>query len=276
MNFEKHLQQLEIVPQKTTQDLEIPDGIRIIEFSKITSVQKLNSLIDTFNSWNEDLKRKRAFFGYEILDYLQPEAVIPVDNMNQEIPTELKKQTKKLGINFNSVLLEMFSDKQGVNPHTYPEVCGEKVYVYFHNEDCNLVLYKNPDPQVWEEHCDQRNECKQNEKEIEELKQKIELMPPVNERTLDQKKELRILREKLSTLKPPRFHHQKIELFIPNGSLLEMDQEFRQNWKICLPKRKSIIREKTVEKSPDYMLSTLTFCEYNPELIQEYVPREEE
>ena len=256
---------------------KLPDGLKLINSQEVIETRKLNQLIDDFSDWNKDLQRDRAFFGYQILEYSQPEAVVPVDNMDHEIPTELRKQISKLGIKFNHILLEKFTANQGVNPHTFLEVCGEYVYIYFHHQDCNLVFYQNPDPEEWQEHKEQRERMKkENTAEIEELSKEISDLILIENKTKEQKIKLRELRGKLSSLKPVPFPYFVFELLIPKGSIIKMNLNFRKNWKICLPKRKNIALPdfKKEEKDGNYTLFTVTFCEYDTKLIKEFIPRD--
>jgi len=251
---------------------KLPQGLRVIEGHEL---EDLDEIIFSFSKWNKEIKRDRAFFGYEI-DYTQPEAPLLAHNLKDDFPTALSEKTKKMGreFDFDCLILEKFVDDQGIGKHKLSEVCGEKVYMYFCGQDTNLLLYGNPEGKEWDEF---QEEMKKFEEKYGEKYQKLTQQLRESRTDSSKKENVDEIREEISkmTSHKPKISYKKMDIYVPSGTLIEMDLEFRRNWEISIPKRTYLYTKETPILKKNYKLFTLTFSQYNSSLFKEYVLREE-
>lgn len=254
---------------------QLPEGLNLV---KNHSLESMDEKLKKFSDWNKEILRDRAFFGYEI-DYSQPEAPIFIGNMEDDLPSSLKDNTDS---EFNCLIVEKFEHCHKIGRHTLSEVCGPVVYTYFSGEDCNLLLYKIPEGEEWDKFVNDKEEYNQKRSEInEKIEQKMEEISTENADVSSKEKaslskEVADLKIQLLKLYKPRFNYEKIDLFIPKGTLLEMNLEFRKHWEISIPMRINVYKKGDfVRKEANYKLFTMTFSQYDVSLFKEYVPREE-
>jgi len=241
----------------------LPKGLTLLSL-KLSD--ELHEAISNFSDWNKDISRDRAFFGFKI-DYTRPNAPAPLDNIDHPLPALLAKETK---LEFNSLLLEKFNMKQGVGQHSVSPVQGDKVYMYFFNEDANMVVYTKQSSEDHEKYLKDSKEY--NDKKIKYLMKK----------SLSQDASYREKQDtKIAKLVEPHSGYSSVELFIPKNSLIEMDSTFLSKYSFCIPKRVNIysrlkvdhprvhyIKTQYAKKQEDYKLFTLTFSAFKPTLFE--------